>query len=76
MRYIEVILLRLLTLTEEHFHFNETTYKTVKVYGILSISITTDNGLQHASVHLETWGRKTPVTYHYFLVFHILKGEV
>lgn len=45
MRYLDMILLGFLTLTEEHLQFNETAYKTVKVYGILSISISTDNGL-------------------------------
>lgn len=66
MRYTKVTLLCLLTLTEEHFQFNEAAYKTVKVYGVLSISITTDNGLQHSTVDLETWGRK--IAYHHFLL--------
>lgn len=44
----------LLALTEEHFQFNEAAYKTVKVYGVLSISVTTDNSLQHSAVDVET----------------------
>lgn len=46
----------LLTLTEEHFQFNETAHETVKVYGVLSVSITTDYGLQHRTVDMETCG--------------------
>ena len=45
MRYTEVIMLYLLGLTEEHLQFNETAYKTVKVYGVLSVSIPADNRL-------------------------------
>ncbi len=64
----EVIFSCLLALTEEHLQFNETAYKTVKVDGIMSISITTDYGLQHCAVDVETWGRKIAVTYHHFLL--------
>lgn len=67
-QYVEVTLPCVLTLTEEHFQFNETAHKTVKVNGILSISITTDNGLQHSTVDVETCGRKTAVIYHHFLL--------
>lgn len=52
------MVLCLLRLTEEHFQFNETANKTVKVYGILSISIATDDGLQHSAVDVKTWGGK------------------
>lgn len=46
-----------LTLTEKHLQFNETCHETVKVYGILSVSMAPDDGLQHGAVDLETWGR-------------------
>lgn len=33
------------TLTEKHLQFDETSHKTVKVYGVLSVSMATDDGL-------------------------------
>lgn len=49
----------MLTLTVEHLHFDEAANETVEVYGVLGISVTTDDGLQHCTVELETCGRKT-----------------
>lgn len=46
-------LFALLPLTVEHFQFNETAYKVVEVYGVLSIGVTVDDGLQHRIVDLK-----------------------
>lgn len=54
--------------TEEHLKFNETAYETVKVYGVLGISITTDDGLQHRAVDVETCKVKTGNFYFYIVV--------
>lgn len=57
------MLLCLVTLTKEHFQFKETAYKAVKVYGILSISVTIHNSSQHSTVDLEPWETKTFPSY-------------
>lgn len=51
----------LLTLTEEQFQFDQAAHKAVKVYGILNVSVATDDGLQHSTVDMETCDRKKSI---------------
>lgn len=67
MRRAEVLLSCLATLTEEHFQFNETAHEVVKVDGVLSVSVTVDDGVQHRVVHLETWGSQNSSYFHFLL---------
>lgn len=55
-----MVLLCSVTLTEEHFQFNEAAHEAVEIYGVLSISVTADDGLQHCAVDVKTWGREIP----------------
>lgn len=45
MTHAETIPMCVLKLTEKHLQFNETSHETVKVYGILSVSVALDDGL-------------------------------
>lgn len=63
----EAIVLCFLTLTEEHLQLDEATHKIVKVYGVLSVSVTADNGLHHSAVDLETCERRGGPACHHFV---------